>query len=209
MKLILLNICLAIGMCQGDFETNLKMALSFKKEIGLNRKVVNGGEVKDPAGAWVELLRSADHCLSYKVPFKERLGQLSLLSLIRGKCDPFRPAVSEIEEIKTLRLSLVNDSHTSENKMLEIVLIASGDRKSLKIPLLNFATKKKFKKYDNQIDRHYFSSISFITDEKVDTIKNGNSCHAVNSSCVSVIENNCDRCEGSFYEVVDYNCPQG
>jgi len=39
MKLILLNICLAIGMCQGDFETNLKMALSFKRRLVLIAKL--------------------------------------------------------------------------------------------------------------------------------------------------------------------------
>ncbi|EQC47267.1 hypothetical protein [Bacteriovorax sp. Seq25_V] len=209
MKLILLNFCLTLGICTGDFQTNLKQAVSLQYDIKFNMKVVNSGEVKNPAGTWIEVLRTAETCLSYKVPFKDRLGQLSLLKINRGKCDPFRSTISEIKNISSLKLSLVNDNNTKSNKLLEIITTFSDDRKSIKIPLVNYGTRKKFKKYDSQIDDYYISSINFSTEEKRETIKNGNACHAVNSSCVSVIENNCDRCEGTFYEVVDYNCPQG
>lgn len=47
-----------------------------------------------------------------------------------------------------------------------------------------------------------------MSDKKVD-LSDKDLCHGVNSNCQDVVGYRCENCPEGFYEVVDFNCPQG
>jgi len=41
------------------------------------------------------------------------------------------------------------------------------------------------------------------------SLKTAQECRHINKNCQQVGEDNCERCRFGWYQVVDYNCPQG
>lgn len=214
MKLILFLAFILIS-CQSqiDWKSSLQKDLNAITNLELNSRYTNKGIIKTPLNTWISLLSYKENnikrCLFYKTPFKDKLGVLKITSVRKGKCDPFAKELIYTKSLEELSINYLSGDHVENSNILELVFLMGSERKKLEIPLLNYEVPKKYKRYDNQLNSSFVDDVAFGDFLVKKTLKDGQLCHGVNSSCQDVVANNCDLCENGAVEVVDFNCPQG
>jgi len=183
--------------------------------------------------------RELSFCLNYKVPLKGSSGELSYFTSDRYRKCPLIPEKKSavfFKEIKSLKLYL-KDSTNKKKKLkaytLQVDYKVSKVNESFKVPFINLkksnlifvGNKKKFsyknKKYSSSTKSGKVSGLTFLLNSKVrddgffissDYMygeKKLTACHKVEKNCKESLAYQCERCTGSWFEVVDFNCPQG
>lgn len=178
--------------------------------------LVLGMELPEAGG-----LSSKKHCVYYLVPYKDNPGQLKITEM--KSTDTCPEVASEkiwlkLDDIKELSISLVN---------FKIVLAFIQDQKKrlIEIPLPNLEGGVVHAKYSPLKENKLFDGMRYLrlTEDSFDYASNrylgkladrfgqGSAirCHHVNKDCETVGENRCDDCRYGWYEVVDFQCPQG
>ncbi|MDO9183849.1 MAG: hypothetical protein Q7U04_15650 [Bacteriovorax sp.] len=160
-------------------------------------------------------------CIYYRVPYKEIEG---LLKIIEQKNESSCPDISSSDS--WLELKAISDLQV---KLENFKLILNFKNKNNKINwtflLPNINNGITHEKYQAAKEQKLFPGLTFlrITDESFDLLRSkylgklsdrmghGSAirCHQVDKSCQTVGENRCDSCQYGWYQVVDFNCPEG
>jgi hypothetical protein len=161
------------------------------------------------------------HCLYYQVPYKKIPGELIVTELINEATCPEAAGENpwlQVSGIEKLTIKL-------ENYKLSFNFEKSKKKVSWEFLLPNLEDGIYHEKYQPVKDKKLYSGLSFlrINDESFlnqqnrylgklsDKMSNGSSirCLQIDKNCNTVGENRCDECRYGWYQVVDYNCPQG
>jgi len=228
----LLQACLPFQLNEmGVEEAEMKIYNEWLYAIKLQNLKVNNEVISRPPGIEQLIFRMVipseggtnlkTHCVYYQVPYKKIMGQLKI---VEQKNDSICPEVSgesswlELKRITNLKVNLlnfkliINFQHQNLNKSWSFLLpnITNGLRhekfqasKEQKLfPQLTFLriNKESF----NLRESKYLGKIS---DRIAD--KSAIRCQQIDKNCQIVGEDRCDSCSYGWYEVVDYNCPQG
>jgi hypothetical protein len=211
--ILFISTFLIFASCQ-EKRLNLKDELAFVSSIKFNDSYLNKGVVNRPPRVWVELLRydngqNIRKCLIFKTPYKDEKGVLKLVDLKQKKCSTFEKGEVIFDGLEELKVQLSSKGQNGRKSYLVLRYGVGEQQQSYEIPLLNYVKRKSFQKYDNQLDIGFIDELSFGKVLAIKTIADGNVCYGVNSECKVVIDNECDKCQSGFYEVVDFNCPGG
>lgn len=161
------------------------------------------------------------HCVYYQVPYKKIPGIIKIEEL---KTDTTCSEVSsgdswlEVRDAKDLTATLSQFKLSFSFKVKE-------QKVSWSFPLPNIEDGLIHEKYQPVKEKKLFPGMSFlrITDESFenqnnkylgklnDRMSRGSAirCQQVDKNCQNIGENRCDECRYGWYQVVDYNCPQG
>jgi hypothetical protein len=161
------------------------------------------------------------HCVYYQVPYKKIQGIIKILeSKNDGPCLEVDSGESwlELRDVKDLRVKL-------ENFKLSLDFTINNQKKSWSFLLPNIEEGLIHEKYQPVKQRKLYSGMTFlrISNESFlnqnnkylgklsDRVSRGSSirCHQVDKNCENVGENRCDECRYGWYQVVDFQCPQG
>lgn len=171
------------------------------QDIRVMRPEKMNTKITKPLNAWILLFESSKRCFFYKTPFREKLGHLKLTEK-KDKCSYDREALYENKKVEYLQFRVVSDNLDDLKIRVEINNVQTTYR------LLNSQFKDE--------DKLSFLPKSYLRDVFVDRFENEKEklgadeiCHGVNSNCQDVIGYRCEKCPSAFYEVVDFNCPQG
>lgn len=162
------------------------------------------------------------HCVYYVVPYKEKIGSLKIQELKNENDCPDvsgdAPVFAAIEGIDQLKVNF---------SAFKLALEFTLDKKPYKIvlPLPNIEAGLIHEKYRPLKEKSLVSGLKFLrlNEDTFDFASNkslgklsdrfsrGSSirCHQVNKDCETVGEYRCDECRYGWYEVVDFQCPQG
>lgn len=164
-------------------------------------------------------LKMQNDCLYYRTPFKEKKGELSLVRQFRQECQ-------ELKEGKVI-VSLANISDlmiSKKNHRLTFSYLKENEFVTSTYPLIDLKGNIKHEKYRPPKKDSLYSNLKILklntdTFDAVnpnlgsinDSFALGSAirCHQVSKDCKDIKENICDRCRYGYYEVVDYQCPQG
>ena len=169
--------------------------IKFNHPEKMNQNIVR------PLNAWVVLFESKFKCFYYRTAFRKRLGHIKLTRK-KDKCDYEDSAIYEDRRVDSIKYIKISTNQDDLKIRLEI------NNEEITYRLLN--TELNSKKEITLLDQSYLSDI--FVDRDIKNIKKLGDleiCHGVNSNCQDVVGYRCERCPGSFYEVVDFNCPQG
>lgn len=158
-------------------------------------------------------LQKKSHCIYYLVPFKSQLGKLSVIE--NKDFEPCletnqREAIVEINHLKKFKM-------TYRNFNLQISFEREGIQENLNFPLYNVTNGVIHQKYKSAKMMSSLPGLELINspkkfignlDDRFST-KRALRCHQVNSRCETVGEYRCSECRYGWYEVSDYDCPQG
>jgi hypothetical protein len=161
------------------------------------------------------------HCVYYQVPYKKIIG---LLKVMEKKNNTSCPGVSsgevwlEFQNLTELKVKL-------ENFKLILEFKYNGLKKAWNFLLPNIANGVVHEKYQPAKEQKLYPALTLlrINEESFDNNRNrylGNlndrlstgsaiRCQQVDKKCQDIGENRCESCKYGWYEVVDYNCPQG
>lgn len=162
------------------------------------------------------------HCVYYQVPYKEKPGKLIVevtknaeaCSETSGENKNFL-SLTEIDKLKV----------TFQNFKLNLNFNYSKKDHTVTIPLVNIESGLVHEKYQGLKEKRLVSGLRLLrlSDESFDFASNkylgklsdrfsqGNAirCEQVNKDCQTIGENRCEQCRYGWYEVVDFQCPQG
>jgi hypothetical protein len=166
-----------------------------------------------------------NHCVYYKVPYKKILGLMRVQEIAADKSCPENPSEQswiEINGMKSLAVSL-NSFKLSLNFLFQEDLKVK--KVKWEIPLLNFSQGLTHEKYQAPLSKKLYPSITFLrlTEESLENSNNpylgklndrfsksdAIRCRQINKNCEIQGVDRCDECRYGWYQVVDYNCPQG
>lgn len=161
------------------------------------------------------------HCVYYQVPYKKIAGYLKIVEQKNDvNCTDSIGQNSwiELKDIRDLKITLdhfkliLDFKHKSQTKKWFFLLP-------------NISEGVIHEKYQAVTEKKLFPGLSFlrINEESFENGKNkylGNlsdrmslgsaiRCQQVDKNCENVGENRCESCAYGWYQVVDYNCPQG
>lgn len=162
------------------------------------------------------------HCVYYRIPFKKSLGKLIVNETnMEGDCSEVssdKDAVISLEGIKKFKIGFNAFKLSLDFEVDKI-------KKTIVISLPNIEQGLVHERYQPMKEKRLISGLRFIklNDESFDPATNkylgkitdrfskGNAirCHQVNKDCETIGENRCDECKYGWYEVVDFQCPQG
>jgi len=164
-------------------------------------------------------LKLFNDCLYYRTPFREKKGELTLVRQFKKECQEIQEGkvIASLKEISDLMISRkghrLTFSYVKENEFI-----------SSSYPLVDEKGKIKHEKYQSIKREALYPSLQILKIE-TDTFDSTNpnlgkindsfalgsaiQCHRVSKDCKDLKENICDRCRYGYYEVVDYQCPQG
>lgn len=161
------------------------------------------------------------HCVYYKIPYKQTPGEIRVIHT-KG-IDPC-PETSGDESTITIR-NVTNLIVGFRNYQLGLSFKQKQDQRNLVVPLANVELGRSHEKYLPMKERSLYPGLRFLrlSDESFDysankyigklsdRFSNGSAirCHQVTKDCENVGENRCDQCRYGWYEVVDFQCPQG
>ena len=161
------------------------------------------GEVTHPLNAWVNIFSSQGKCFYYKTPYKEKLGVIRMTKRNK-KCSYSGKKLSEHKGIKSFHFDVISTNNSDLKAILRI------DKAKLILKMLNTAQKPSYQILSSGLRKSYLDDIFINQKQKeVRTLNSGDLCHGVNSNCQNVVGYRCEKCPGAYYEVVDFNCPQG
>lgn len=164
-------------------------------------------------------LKLSNDCLYYRTPFREKKGELTLVRRFRNECAEIKEGtvIASLKEISDLMIS-------KKNHRLIFSYVKGNEFISSSYPLIDEKGKTKHEKYQSikrealypslqllKIDTDSFDAINPNLGNINDSFALGSAirCHQVSKECKDVKENICNRCRYGYYEVVDYQCPQG
>lgn len=164
-------------------------------------------------------LKLSNDCLYYRTPFREKKGELTLVRRFRSECSEIQEGtvIASLKEISDLMIS-------KKNHRLIFSYVKGNEFISSSYPLIDEKGKTKHEKYQSikrealypslqllKIDTDSFDAINPNLGNINDSFALGSAirCHQVSKECKDVKENICNRCRYGYYEVVDYQCPQG
>lgn len=235
MKIIFLLLLIVVGCTktpehsweQIDYQLTKDWMYAFKLEDLKNE----GVEITRPPGV-EQLLFSLvipnkgglafnRECVFYKVPYKENAGEIKITQIKGlGPCPETSPEDSllVIKDVTKLIVDFRNYQLTLAFKLNQV-------QRNLVIPLANVELGRTHEKYTSMKERRLHDGLQFLrlTDDSFDyssnrylgklsdRFSNGAAirCHQVTKDCEDVGENRCDQCRYGWYEVVDFQCPQG
>lgn len=167
-------------------------------------------------------LSNSRHCVYYQVPYKEKQGKLVVDEVKKGLSCPENSGEGKnyltfngLDKLKVtyakFKLTLNFDYQKSPYTMV--------------IPMPNIEEGLVHEKYQGLKEKRLVSGMRLLrlTDDSFDFASNkylgkisdrfsqGSAirCEQVNKDCQTVGENRCDDCRYGWYEVVDFQCPQG
>ncbi len=161
------------------------------------------------------------HCVYYQVPYKKIPGLIKIEEL---KTDATCPDVGsgeswlEIKNVKDLTVSLSNFKITFDFKIQD-------QKKSWKFLLPNIEDGLVHEKYQPVKEKKLYPGMTFLRINE-DSFENQNNkylgklsdrfsrgssirCLQVDKNCQNIGEDRCNECRYGWYQVVDYQCPQG
>lgn len=162
------------------------------------------------------------HCVYYQVPYKEKLGHLRVQEIKNtAECPEAStdgPSFVVLESISNLKVTFLN---------YKLLLDFELEKKkvSIEIALPNIESGLIHEKYQAMKEKRMVSGLKLLrlTDDSFDFASNkylgklsdrfsrGNAirCQQVSKDCQTIGESRCDECRYGWYEVVDFQCPQG
>lgn len=161
------------------------------------------------------------HCVYYQVPYKKIEGKLIIDELKNESVCPDTPSDDSWINIDNIK----NFKATLDAFKLHFDFDSSGKKVSWAFLLPNLEGGLIHQKYESVKEKKWKSGLSFLRTTP-DTFLNQNNkylgklsdrmstgtairCEQVDKNCNIVGENRCDDCRYGWYQVVDYNCPQG
>jgi hypothetical protein len=166
-------------------------------------------------------LSKKQHCLYYQIPYKEKPGRLTVNELKNDAC----PEVSNDEHVYVRLENIKNLKVTFANFKMKLEFDQGKTKNKIEVPMPNVEQGLVHEKYQPLKEKRLISGMRFLrlSDESfdftnnkylgklTDRFSNGNAirCHQVNKDCETVGENRCEECRYGWYEVVDFQCPQG
>lgn len=161
------------------------------------------------------------HCVYYRVPYKQISGLLKIEEQKSiGEC----PSLSQgkvwlqLDGLRDLSLKL-------ENFQLSLNFNYQNQKIAWKFLLPNLEGGLTHQKYQPPTEKKLYPGMTFlkISEDSFDPESNsylgklsdrmarGSAirCMQLDKSCQQVGEDRCDECRYGWYQVVDYNCPQG
>ena len=239
MKLLLMVAILFLSSCRPDTDSSMGVAeLDLKlSEEWVYAEALNGLKYNDevllrPPGVEqlvMNLVIPASgglsrnkHCVYYQVPYKEKTGRLRVQEIkISDECsevasnESFFASISGIDKLKISYANFKLTLNFESNKKNTIIII----------PLPNIESGLVHEKYNSLKEKRLTSglrllrlsedSFDFASNKYLgklsDSFSKGSAirCHQVDKTCQTIGENRCDDCRYGWYEVVDFQCPQG
>jgi ribosomal protein L30/L7E len=167
-------------------------------------------------------LQKVQHCVYYQVPYKENRGHLRVQEMKEeGSCPDISTdskSFVELDGIENLKV-------TMKNYKLSLEFDMAKNKKRIDITLPNIEVGLEHEKYRPIKEKRLVSGLRLLrlNDESFDFASNkylgkisdrfsqGSAirCQQVNKDCETVGENRCGECRYGWYEVVDFQCPQG
>lgn len=162
-----------------------------------------------------------NHCVYYHVPYKDSAGSLKITEVKKLQACP-----ENADDQAWVLLSGLQDLSISM-KDFRLTLNFSMDRqkRSIEVFLPNVELGLVHEKYSSLKEKRLYDGMKLLrlTDDSFDSSTNRHlgkltdrfghgtaiRCHKVDKNCQDVGENRCDDCRYGWYEVVDYQCPQG
>lgn len=162
------------------------------------------------------------HCLYYQVPYKEKVGRIRVQEVkIVDEC----PDISTEDKVLFSLSGISNFKVTYLNFKLSLNFQLDKKNQEIIIPLHNVDFGLIHEKYRSVKERKLISGLKFLrlAEDSFDFASNkylgklsdrfsrGSAirCHQVDKNCETIGENRCDDCRYGWYEVVDFQCPQG
>jgi hypothetical protein len=162
------------------------------------------------------------HCVYYTVPYKEKISVFKVQSI--SSIDAC-PETSEkgstlvyVQGINNLKITFVNFKLIMDFK-------SKKEQKKIEISMPNIEVGLEHSKYHALKEKRLMSGLRYLRldDNSFDYSTNrylGNHsdrfskgsairCEQVSSDCKTLGENRCSECRYGWYEVVDFQCPQG
>lgn len=231
LMIIFLQACVPFRQGPAPVEAEMKIYNEWLFAYKLNDLKIDSAVITRPPGIEQLLfsltlpteggLNLNTHCVYYRVPYKEILG---LLKIVEQKnengCSSTSKSVAwlEILDIKDLAVKLENFKFNMSFKLKDQKIEWNFLLPNLQAGLIH-------EKYQPQSEKKLYSGMTFlkVTEDSFDQINNkylgrlndrvsrGSAirCLQLDKFCSQVGENRCDECRYGWYEVVDYNCPQG
>ncbi|MBY0415055.1 MAG: hypothetical protein K2Q18_12870 [Bdellovibrionales bacterium] len=162
------------------------------------------------------------HCVYYHIPYKTLPGRLLVIEIKNETTCPENSnddnIFASLDNIKDLKVTL-------QNFKLKMEFSSGKDKKEISVTLPNLQLGEIHEKYLPLKEKRLMSGFRLLrlNDESFDLSKNkylgrltdrfskGNAirCQQVNKDCETISENRCSECRYGWYEVVDFQCPQG
>lgn len=167
-------------------------------------------------------LTNIKQCFYYQVPYKEKVGFLKVQEIKNQLECP-----NTASEDKTLALLKGVDNLKVILAHFELILSFDYDKKKIeiRIPTPNIELGLVHEKYRPLTEKRLISGLRLLklNEDSFDFASNkylgqlsdrfarGTAirCQQVNKDCETVGENRCEQCRYGWYEVVDFQCPQG
>ena len=212
-------------------EAEMKIYHEWLYTIRIDNLKTNGEKIIRPPGVEQNILKVLipsdggltykTHCVYYQIPYKQRLGILKVVEL-KDDSQCSEQSNSEewiaISDIKELTITL-------ENFKLKFEFMVKDKKVEWLFLLPNVENGLVHQKIQAVKEKKLFSGMSFLrlNEESFNSQSNkylgklsdrfslGSSirCRQISKDCQVVGEDRCDDCRYGWYQVVDYNCPQG
>ena len=170
-----------------------------------------------PPGAEVLLVhlkfQNKSHCVYYLVPYKTKLGKIIVVENKNSEaCNELNTSspLFEIDDIQKLKMEYAHFT-------LKITFDKDYKKHEFEFPFYNLSNGTIHEKFKNKKVMSLYPGLNFLhSPSKLigqlgDRFVNGRSlrCHQVNAKCENIGDYRCNECRFGWYEVADYNCPQG
>ena len=164
-------------------------------------------------------IEKKSHCVYYVVGFKQKKSSLTINELKGGEdC----PIISE-QENAFLKMSELNHLEIKQKDFqIHLSFEYLNKKQLIKIPLYNLEGLSEHSKLRPMRTKSFLQGLKLLNDSfdfslnknlgKIsDRFSLGTAirCHKVDKNCQDVGENRCSDCKYGWYEVVDFQCPQG
>lgn len=167
-------------------------------------------------------LADKKHCLYYQVPYKEKVGRIRVQEIKNQTECPDVPSENKffvsIDKVDNLKVSTfdykIKMNFDYNKTKVEILIPTPNIESGLIHEKYRALTEKRlisgFRLLRLNEDSFDFASNKYLG-QLSDRFARGTAirCHQVNSNCETVGENRCEQCRYGWYEVVDFQCPQG
>lgn len=161
------------------------------------------------------------HCVYYQVPYKKIIG---VMKIVEQKNDTPCAEVSSQNAWLTLK-NIADLTVTQEPYKLIFKFTYQNQKVNWSFVLPNVENGIIHQKFQAAKERKLFPGLTLLkySDLGASSIQNtylgklsdrlsrGSAirCHQVDKNCQDIGENRCEQCAFGWYQVVDYNCPQG
>ena len=236
-KLILFFISFLLYACHPNSveENNTAMEMKLYNEWLYSFKIQdlkeNGVTITRPPGVEQLIIRLTiptdggasfkTHCVYYQVPYKKIEGLLKIQEL---KMEVSCPEISSGESWAIID-KISDMTVTLEDFKLHLDFMRNHKKLNWLFLLPNIDNGLVHEKYQAVKEKKLYSGMSIlrISEESFDNLNNkylgklgdrvsrGSAirCQQVDKNCQTVGDDRCDDCRYGWYQVVDYNCPQG